>query len=782
VQTITVSNTGTASATNMSYPAAPAKFTKGGTCSSATLAAGASCTVTFTYSPTDATTDNATYIITGGGATINISLSGTGVAAASPNVSATPASLAFGNITVGQTSAAQTITVSNTGTASATNMSYPAAPPDFVKGGTCSSATLAAGASCTVTFAYSPSAAGPDNPTYPITGSGATINVGLSGTGVAAATPNVSASPTSLAFGNVTVGATSAAQTITVSNTGTANATDMSYPAAPAKFTKGGTCSSATLAAGASCTITFTYSPTSATADNATYAVTGAGATSNISLSGTGVAAGVANLAANPATLSFGSVTVGSTSGSQTITVTNGGGAQATGVSVTSGSAKFAVIANTCGATLNASASCTFGVAYTPNSVGADNASVTIAYAGASSVVVAVSGTGTAAATATLTAAPPLVAFGNVTVGATGGPTTVTVTNTGGAAASSVSFANSNAARFALSANTCGATIGAGASCTLKVAYSPVVAGADSATVTVSYSGGGALAISLTGTGVAGVPPPGSGQLSLPAAVTLPDTALGATSAAQIVTVSNIGGAAVSVTSIASNSGEFGVTSNTCGSVAVGGACTFALAFSPASTGARSALVTVTSNGTGNPQTISVSGNGLSAGGGGGTPPPPTVVAVEYYHANFDHYFITAIADEITKLDNGTFVGWARTGRSFKVYPSAANGLNAVCRFFSTSFAPKSSHFYTPNAPECTVVKANADWQFEAEVFWVTYPAVDGSCPAGLVPVYRVYNNGQGAAPNHRYTTDLQVRSDMLGKGWIPEGAGDVGVIMCAPQ
>jgi len=38
---------------------------------------------------------------------------------------------------------------------------------------------------------------------------------------------------------------------------------------------------------------------------------------------------------------------------------------------------------------------------------------------------------------------------------------------------------------------------------------------------------------------------------------------------------------------------------------------------------------------------------------------------VEYYHAAFDHYFITSIADEITKLDNGTIVGWARTGQSF---------------------------------------------------------------------------------------------------------------------
>lgn len=159
-------------------------------------------------------------------------------------------------------------------------------------------------------------------------------------------------------------------------------------------------------------------------------------------------------------------------------------------------------------------------------------------------------------------------------------------------------------------------------------------------------------------------------------------------------------------------------------------------------------------------------------------PEPPTAVAVEYYHATFDHYFITTIAGEITKLDDGTFAGWARTGRSFKVFTVAATGLSPVCRFFSTAFAPKSSHFYTASPSECTAVKANADWQFEAEVFFVGIPAADGTCGSGTVPVYRLYNNGQGAAPNHRFTTELQVRAQMIGQNWVPEGQGP-GVTMC---
>src|SRR5437660_12727213 len=76
-------------------------------------------------------------------------------------------------------------------------------------------------------------------------------------------------------------------------------------------------------------------------------------------------------------------------------------------------------------------------------------------------------------------------------------------------------------------------------------------------------------------------------------------------------------------------------------------------------------------------------------------------LAVEYYHAAFGHYFITAIADEISKLDAGVFVGWARTGQSFNVYTIAGAGLVPVCRFFTTAFPPTSSHFYAPRGLGC---------------------------------------------------------------------------------
>jgi probable HAF family extracellular repeat protein len=161
------------------------------------------------------------------------------------------------------------------------------------------------------------------------------------------------------------------------------------------------------------------------------------------------------------------------------------------------------------------------------------------------------------------------------------------------------------------------------------------------------------------------------------------------------------------------------------------------------------------------------------------------VTAVEYYYPAWNMYFVTSIADEISKLDAGVFVGWQRTGQQFNVYATAdaPTSSSIVWRFFSTIFAPKSSHFYTANVSEynALVSGAIAGWQLEGPVFNTPLPAPDGTCPAGSIPIYRLYNNGMGGAPNHRFTTDINVRAQMIAAGWIPEGQG-VGVAFCSPQ
>ena len=163
-------------------------------------------------------------------------------------------------------------------------------------------------------------------------------------------------------------------------------------------------------------------------------------------------------------------------------------------------------------------------------------------------------------------------------------------------------------------------------------------------------------------------------------------------------------------------------------------------------------------------------------------PPPPTSLAVEYHHAGFGHYFVTNLASEISALAAGTFAGWARTGKSFSAYTAAGESVAPVCRFFTVAFAPKSSHFYTPFAGECEGLRSgNASWQYEGDGFFVAAADAAGACSTGLRPVYRLYNNGQGGAPNHRYTTDAAVRTEMLAKGWVSEGLGPDGVIFCVP-
>ncbi len=160
--------------------------------------------------------------------------------------------------------------------------------------------------------------------------------------------------------------------------------------------------------------------------------------------------------------------------------------------------------------------------------------------------------------------------------------------------------------------------------------------------------------------------------------------------------------------------------------------------------------------------------------------PVADLLAIEYYHRTYDHYFLTAGENEIALLDAGAFPGWARSGQSFRVRPAGTDGAPDVCRFWSGStFAPKSSHFYTPFDWECAKVRNDPSWTFEGTQFALNLPDSRSSCVPGRVPLYRLYNDGRSGAPNHRYTTRLNIREAMVAQGWIPEGYGTLGVIGC---
>jgi hypothetical protein len=173
-------------------------------------------------------------------------------------------------------------------------------------------------------------------------------------------------------------------------------------------------------------------------------------------------------------------------------------------------------------------------------------------------------------------------------------------------------------------------------------------------------------------------------------------------------------------------------------------------------------------------------------------PAPPVTAAtvVEFYHAGLDHYFISGIPQEISDLDTGVHTGWTRTGQTFKAYgigSAGRTGRRPVCRAYGLPSAGLDTHFYSASLDECTQTMVNfgdawlrpGTWGFEAsEVFQMDLPdPITGACPAGGVPIYRVFNQRKDA--NHRYTTSIAIRDQMVAKGGVAEGYGPDAVVLC---
>ena len=155
------------------------------------------------------------------------------------------------------------------------------------------------------------------------------------------------------------------------------------------------------------------------------------------------------------------------------------------------------------------------------------------------------------------------------------------------------------------------------------------------------------------------------------------------------------------------------------------------------------------------------------------------IAAVEYYHAQFDHYFVTAAAAEIVALDGGQFAGWQRTGARWAVTPASASvpatAAAAVCRFYGNPAYGLDSHFYSATQAECAAVQQKwpEQWRLEATNVFQVVTASNGRCPTGMTPVVRFYNNR--ADVNHRYVVDGAQQAAMRARGWVEEG-----VVFCA--
>ncbi len=204
--------------------------------------------------------------------------------------------------------------------------------------------------------------------------------------------------------------------------------------------------------------------------------------------------------------------------------------------------------------------------------------------------------------------APRAVNFGSEAIGATSAAQTVALSNPGSAPMAISAIAASGG--FAQS-NNCPAQLPVAGSCQIQVTFAPTASGAVTGTLTFSDSASLApQALVLSGTG-AGAP---AVKLSS-TALSFPSQAVGSTSTAQTLTVTNDGSAPLTfasgaVTLSGANAADFALASDGCSgqTVAPGGSCAVSVTFDPPTGGDFSAVVDFADNAGGSPQSATLSG------------------------------------------------------------------------------------------------------------------------------------------------------------------------------
>ena len=526
----------------------------------------------------------------------------------SPGDQIWPLTLNFGNQSVGVASPPLTtiLTSSETGPLYVTNVAITGANnAEFSQTNDCAQLTTG----CTFDVTFTPSGAGTASATLVVTTSGPNSPLSVVLTGVVQ--PTVSLSPNGgLSFPNQIVGTTSPSQNLTLSNTGYATL-NIAGIVASGDFAQTNNCGSS-VAAGASCNINVTFTPTATGARSGTIAITdnAPGSPQAVLVVGTGIAPAVK---LQPASLSLGSVNVGGSGTPHQSTLTNDGTAPLTiaSIGLTGTNPGDFSQTNTCPispAPLAVNAKCTITVTFTPTAEGSRSASVSIAdNAPGSPQGVSLSGVGDAPV---VKLSPASVAFSNENVGTTSAARTVTVTNSGNATLTiaNIAIGGADPADFAETSSTCGSPVPSGKNCTIGVTFSPHSAGARSAALDITDNAAGSpQTVSLTGTGTAPA-------VSLsPANLTFAAQKVGTTSAGQTVTLTNTGTGSLTLDSIlvgGANASEFGLTNHCGATLAAAKSCTFTVKFTPAATGTRTADVSIADNAAGSPQTVGLTGTG----------------------------------------------------------------------------------------------------------------------------------------------------------------------------
>ena len=461
---------------------------------------------------------------------------------------------------------------------------------------------------CAIQLAFSPLNLGDRTATLTVNANvaGGQLSVVLHGTGVPPG--KITVSPSLVNFdrdlqGATQVGTTSKPLSLTVSNSGGAAVGISSITVAPPFAISSNVCGSS-IEPNASCQIMVTFAPTAAGPATQNLKLTDDAGTQIVALSGTGAAPPTDTLSLR--SMTFPDTIIGQTSVAQTVTLSNTGDLPLTAITpVLAG--PFQLLLNNCTTQLAARSSCSLSVVFAPTQPGAANGTLTISDVINAGQKVSLTGTGLLAPV--LKVSPPSLSFAAQPAGVASSPATLTVTNGGSIAMANVGFAISgpSAASFATGTDTCGPLLAAGASCTVKVIFTPAASGGAAATLVVSSSTLGVkpVQVPLSGTGRSA-----SGLDASPTQLAFAPQDLGQSSAPQTVTISNAGATAANGLAL-TVSGPFSLTQNNCGASLSGGAsCTTGVVFMPTSRGSLSGLLTVSSTSLPTPATVALSGIG----------------------------------------------------------------------------------------------------------------------------------------------------------------------------
>ena len=215
--------------------------------------------------------------------------------------------------------------------------------------------------------------------------------------------PAVSLSTTSVGFGSVTLGLT-ATQTVTLTNSGNAALSVGTLSSSQPAFTAGSNCPTS-LAAGAHCALSLSFTPALAGAYSGTVTLQTNASNSPhaITVSGTGAPAALALLGwqGGVTALGFADTTVGQAAAGQTLTLVNTGNASATLTAVLLAGTQAAdfTLSGSCasGVSLAPGATCTVTVGFQPTASGARTASLQLTTSDATNPPnVSLTGTGVA--------------------------------------------------------------------------------------------------------------------------------------------------------------------------------------------------------------------------------------------------------------------------------------------------------------------------------------------------------------------------------------------------